>query len=71
MTTRNVILLVGLLLVGAGLFFTFEQYSKQQENRMAIESVSECSSCTRRHQAYARTKKSLEKSRLTPIVEPD
>ena len=71
MTTRIVILFVGLLLVCAAMLLTFEQYLLPQHEEMAIEPGPECSSCTRRHQAYARSRKSQDKVRLTPIVGPD
>lgn len=65
------ILFIGLLSICAGLYFTYEHYSRQHANRAVLESVPECSSCTRRHQAYARIKKAREKKRLAPVAVPE
>jgi hypothetical protein len=64
MKDRTVLYLIGLFVLGTGALIASDRHSVALVEKAATEAVKECSSCTLRHQSFARAKKAREKNQL-------
>ncbi|MGI9404946.1 MAG: hypothetical protein ACR2O4_01130 [Hyphomicrobiaceae bacterium] len=69
MRKKFIISLLGASLLGTGLWFAFDYFAKEPVEEIASEPVPECDSCSARHKAYDRAKKSWNKKEQTSAGE--
>jgi len=64
MKRYSIWVLAGLLLLGAIAYMRLNSQTVQAIDETLLEGASDCSSCTARHKAYARSKKALSKKQI-------
>lgn len=58
---------VAILILSVGAWVAYDQYAIYQAEQVALETETECDSCTLRHKSFSRTREILKKKKQNMI----